>query len=185
LSGKRNLGDYTVKTKTFTGAGLLEFMQEKPVFADAVASVVAGQSHIMFGSKLGQRMASKGLPEKEEDEKDEAWRERVYDQAKANAKARIPGAEFDYCAELRRWAEEDFATRGQKADKREVLSDYYKITGNIEKGWELGAMEKREGLVKKLGLDDEMVAATTAEVLAAIAAKYKPEKVEVKEDDLF
>jgi hypothetical protein len=160
LSGKRNLGDYTVKTKTFTGAGLLEFMQEKPVFADAVASVVAGQSHIMFGSKLGQRMASKGLPEKEEDEKDEAWRERVYDQAKANAKARIP-------------------------DKREVLSDYYKITGNIEKGWELGAMEKREGLVKKLGLDDEMVAATTAEVLAAIAAKYKPEKVEVKEDDLF
>lgn len=201
LPGGNNLGDYTVETVRYNGAGLLAFMQEKPLYADAVAQIVGGQSHIMFGSKLGQRIASEGIVkrgielvvdkatgERKEvkfDEKDADWRERVFQIVKDNAKAKLPGATFDYCAELRRWAEEEYANKGQKADKRQVLSDYYKITGSIEKGWAEGSDEKKVNLVAKLGLAPELAAGSTAEVLTAIAAKYKPEKVEVKEDDLF
>lgn len=185
LPGGNNLGDYTVTTERYTGAGLIAFMQEKPVFADAVAQIVAGQSHIMFGSKMGGRMASEGCPEKGKEEKDPDWRERVYEEVKKKAKEVLPGAHFDYCAELRRWAEEEFAERGQKKDKREVLSDYYKIVASVEKGWDDGALQKRENLAVKLGFVKEFASKTAAEFVQCIALKYRPEKVEVKEDDLF
>lgn len=187
LKGGLNLGAFTPETVCFSGKGLVEFMAKSAVHADAIADMVAGASHIRFGSKLGQALASEGLPEKKDGEKHEAWMERVYDAAKAFAKERIPGARLDYCAALEDWVVEDFAKRGVAADKRPVLEDYHKIVAMVERGWTDASVPdaKKSGLLNKLGLKAELLKADAAEVVKAIAAKYRAEAVKVEEADLF
>lgn len=184
LGKGKNLGDYTVNAVRFTGAGLIAFMQEKPIHADMVAHMLGGQMHIAYGSRIGQRMASEGAEEKQEGETLEEWKERVYPAVLAKAKAVLPGATLDYTKELRD-SVEAFSKRGQGGDKRLVLPDYHKIVGNIEKGWEGGAMEKRTSILAKLALAPELAAGDVADVLKAIETKYKADTVKVSESDLF
>lgn len=159
-----NLGEHKVKCMVFDKDRVVELAGK---YGDAMAEVLNAQCSIKF---LGPEFAFQvgaGF-DRIDGEKSEAFQERVRKDAIEYAKE-IAKREFDFPALFTRWASKERTTK----DKRIPLDGFDALMANITEKWADAPDDKRAGIVAKFKLEvnaDD----STADVIAAIRAQYKP-----------
>lgn len=168
-----NLGTHTVNTVAFTKDSLTEALAKYPEF---VVNKFNGMCSInILGPEFVRRVTS-GLPEREEGEKLDAWKDRVRKDAVELAVS-VAEMEFDFPALLA-----EAATKPQGKAAKKVLDNYDGNLAFIAANWDTLPTAKQDAILARLAITPE---SRTAEgVCNAIKANYKPAVV-VSMDDMF
>ncbi len=195
--GNGNLGEYSIKTVGFTPDTLRRLVEDDKVAA-GIADMMNAQSHIKFSSPtvvskaMSLVMTEQGESESDEDyakrepmakqagEKRDAWLKRIMPDVKEAVKEVVTET-LDFPSIVKAWA---LSERREAADKREVLANYDGTIASVSQKWAGASAEAQAKLLSVFKLPAELAGKTTADVLDAIKAKYRP-AVKVDAEDIL
>lgn len=171
-----NLGTHKIKTVEITPEKMKDLLAAHPAY---VCRLFNGQMSIQIGKtfneRVTERLAEAGLT-KGDEEKNEDWKQRSYQAAKAVAKD-VAAEVFDFFAIAL-----DNASSTRRKAKR-VLTNFDAVVAMVAAKWTITTEEKRAKLAASLELaySADM---TTEDMLDAIKAAFKPAVVATVEDVL-